>query len=82
MPFCYDKLFEILKDPERNKGITSYTIRTDKIISEGTLTSLRNGHSVKTEMLCRLCYLLNCQPGDIMEYIPDAADMKQNRASE
>ena len=67
MPMRYDKLFALMKE----KGLTTYRIRQDKILGERTLQSLRDGKSVETEALCRLCDVLNCQPGELMEYVPD-----------
>jgi len=43
----------------------------DKIISEGTLQSIRKGKSITTDSIASLCAVLDCQPGDLMEYIPD-----------
>lgn len=63
----YDKLFKLLDD----KKITSYYIRKHKITGEGTLTKLRNNEPVNTVTIERFCNLLQCQPGDLMEYIPD-----------
>lgn len=65
MPLSYQKLFTLMK----KKGLTTYRIRKDKIISEGTLQSLREGRSVTTDAIANLCEALDCQPGDIMEYI-------------
>ena len=51
-------------------AITSY-IRKNKIVTETTLQRLRNGDNITTDAICKFCALLNCQPGDILEYIPD-----------
>ena len=67
MPIKYDKLFELMK----SKGLTTYRIRKEKIISEGTLQKLREGKAVSTESIVSLCKALNCQPGDIMEYVEE-----------
>jgi putative transcriptional regulator len=67
MPIMYDRLFELMKE----KGLTTYRIRKDKIISESALQSLRAGKSVTTETIANLCAALDCQPGDIMEYVTD-----------
>ena len=65
MPFKYDKLFKLLKE----KGISSYKIREENLISQAALTKMKNGTgNVDTRTLERICKLLNCQPGDIMEY--------------
>ena len=67
MPMKYDRLFALMKE----KGLTTYRIRKEKIISEGTLQKLRDGKAVSTESLAALCKELNCQPGDIMEYVEE-----------
>ena len=77
MPFKYDKAFALLKE----RGITTYNIRKDNLISQAALTKMKSGKgSIDTRTLERLCSLLQCQPGDIMDYVPDvapAADAKQ-----
>jgi putative transcriptional regulator len=65
MPMDYSKLFFLMKA----KGLTTYRIRKENIISQSTLQKLREGKSVTTETIATLCKVLNCQPGDIMEYI-------------
>jgi Predicted transcriptional regulator len=67
MPISYDKLFALLSE----RGFSSYRIRRDKIIGESLLQKLREGGDIDTRTIKRLCALLQCQPGDIMEYIPD-----------
>ncbi|MDY4095553.1 MAG: helix-turn-helix domain-containing protein [Lachnospiraceae bacterium] len=61
----YYKLFILLD----KKGMK----RTEllKVISSVTLAKLGKGESVTTDILCKICSFLNCQPGDIMEYVPD-----------
>jgi len=66
MPIKFDKLFDLM----REKGLTTYKIRKNKIISEGTLQKLRENGTVSTESIATLCAALDCQPGDIMEYVP------------
>ena len=63
----YTKAFELMKQ----KKLTTYRIRKEKIISEGTLQSMRNNKSITTEAIASLCKVLNCQPGDLMEYVQD-----------
>lgn len=63
----YDKLFERMKQV----GLSSYRIRKERIISERSLQALRENRSVNTETICALCKALNCQPGDLMEYVDD-----------
>lgn len=63
----YPKLAEML----HNKGITSYTIRKSGTIGQATLTKLKSGGHIDTRTINALCALLECQPGDFLEYIPD-----------
>ncbi len=68
MSISYEKLFKKLQE----NNITSYIIRKDKIIPQGTLTKLRNNQNVNISTIITFCKLLNCQPGDILEYVPDS----------
>lgn len=58
-------------DALRERGHTSYRIRQDKIIGERQLQQIRDGELVSLACLDKLCALLDCQPGDLMEYVPD-----------
>ena len=63
----FDKLQELMKE----KGLTTYRIRKEKIVSEGTLQNIRSGKSITTDSIASLCEALDCQPGDIMQYVED-----------
>lgn len=49
-------------------GYTTYKLRQDKLLSENTIQQLRSNELVSWANIARLCKLLNCQPGDILEY--------------
>lgn len=55
-------------------GYTTYGIRKEKLIPESTMQKLRTNGVVTTETLDKLCELLHCQPGDLMEYVPAAKE--------
>ena len=56
----------------KNKGLTTYRIRKENLLSEGTIQKFRNNDTnVTLRNIEILCKLLNCQPSDIMEYVPD-----------
>ena len=55
----------------KEKGYTTNKIRIEKIMSESTMQKFRTGEMVSTDNIARLCKLLDCQPGDILEYVPD-----------
>ena len=61
----YNGIINIYKE----KGYTSYKLRKDKIIGEAQIQKIRNGELASKETLNTICKLLNCQPGDILEYI-------------
>jgi putative transcriptional regulator len=57
----------------KTAGYSTYKIRKEKLLGEATLQSLRENKPVSWDNISTLCKLLNCQPGDIMEYIPEEA---------
>ena len=61
----------------KGAGYNTNTIRKEKLLSEGTLQSLRNGKYISMGAISKICKLLNCQPGDIMEYV-DEDDTTEN----
>lgn len=58
----YYRLFDLLARRDMKK--------TDllSVISAPTLARLSKGETVKTDVLCKICDFLDCQPSDIMEY--------------
>lgn len=63
----YDKLFNYLKQQGKNE----YWLRKQGI-SPTILSKIKTGErGLDYRTINRLCAILNCQPGDLMEYIPD-----------
>ena len=58
-------VLEALKD----KGYTTYTLRKEKLLSESTIQKLRMGAGVAWDNLETLCKLLDCDIGDLLEYV-------------
>ena len=52
-----------------SKGYTTYKLRRNKLLGEGTIQKLRGGQGVAWNILETLCELLECQPADIIEYV-------------
>ena len=67
MSMKYYKLFDLLA----RRGMKKTDLLYNKIISSPTLAKLSKGETVTTEVLSNICEALNCQPGDIMEYVPN-----------
>ena len=52
----------------RDAGYTQNRIRNEKLIGQSYLTQLRHGELVSWKTIETICSLLQCQPGDILEY--------------
>lgn len=55
----------------KEKGITSYTIKKEKIVGQSAWKKIHENGHIDTRTIEALCKYLDCQPGDIMEYVPD-----------
>jgi DNA-binding Xre family transcriptional regulator len=66
MALSYKKLWHLLLDKDMNKS----RLRENGIHST-TIAKLDKGEAVSTEAIEKICRLMDCQPGDIMEYVPD-----------
>jgi len=60
----FDKLWETMKE----KGISQYKLIHTYNVSESQLTRLRRNEIVKTEILNKLCVILECNIEDICEF--------------
>lgn len=58
----------------KNSGYSTYKIRKEKIFTESQLQQMRDHKLLTQDALNKVCVLLNCQPGDILEYVPDEPD--------
>ena len=67
MSVSYQKLFELM----RQRGIKKIDLRTKYKINPKTVDSLVNNRSVTVDTIMTLCEVLDCQPGDLMEYVKD-----------
>lgn len=65
MGIRYYKLFDTLM----RKGMK----KTDllEIMSTKTLSKLTKAENINVDVISRICKFLECQPADIMEYIPE-----------
>ena len=56
----------------KKAGYTSYRLRQEILISESTLQRLRQGGTgIRLDSLDAICRLLDCQPGDLIEWVPE-----------
>lgn len=67
LPISYQKLIRLFED----RNITSYTIKRDGVMGQATWKKIHEGGHIDTRTIESLCAYLKCQPGDILEYIPE-----------
>ena len=72
MAIKYDKLFSLLSD----RGYSATYWLRNQGLSPTIVNKLRKNERINTDTINRLCALLACQPGDIMEYVESEADIK------
>ena len=53
----------------KEAGYNTSTIRKEKIMGEAMLQKIRSGQMVSWATLETICDLLNCQPGDLVEFV-------------
>lgn len=70
MSISYKKLFHILVD----RNLTGAKLSEMAGIAQSTITKLRRNEVVQTDIIEKICAALGCQPGDIMEYIPEETE--------
>lgn len=63
MSVSYKKLWILLIE----KNITKAQLRKDAQLSPATLTKLNKNEYVSMEILTRICYVLKCDIGDVIE---------------
>ena len=56
----------------KKKGYSSTRIREEKLIGQSYLQQLRRGELVSWKTLDTICTLLECQPGDLVEFVREA----------
>ena len=73
MHFSYNNLWKLLIDKNMNKQ----DLRKMTGISSASIAKLGKGENVNTEILLRICKVLECDISDIMEFVPDKYNQGQ-----
>ena len=68
MSISYNKLWKLLVDKKMSKA----DLRRAADISPNTMTKLRRDEPVNLAILSRVCDVLECDFGDIIQHIPNA----------
>lgn len=67
MLICYDKLWKLLVDRKMKRT----DLKEMAGISYNVLAKLGKGESISLESLYKICVVLKCDIGDIMEFMDD-----------
>ena len=55
----------------KEAGFNTTRLRKEKILSEGVIRSLRENKYISLQNVSKICDVLDCQPGDLMEYVKE-----------
>lgn len=77
MALSYNRMWKLLVD----KKVSKADLRKAAEIAPNTMTKLRRDEPVNLSILARICQELNCDFGDIIEYIREP-DSKNTSAPE
>lgn len=67
MGIYYYKLFDLIN----RRGLKKTDLLNMTHASSATITKISKHGIVQTDIIDRICTALQCQPGDIMEWIPE-----------
>lgn len=70
MVVSYKKLWKLLID----KDLMKKDLQRNAGVSWATITKMSKGETVSTEVLMKICKYLQCDVGDIMEFIDAEKD--------
>lgn len=62
-------------------GYPSTRIRAEKLLGQSYVQQLRKGELISWAALNKVCTLLDCQPGDLVEYVPDEIPNSETQAA-
>ena len=71
MKVSYNKLWKLLIDKKMNKS----KLRELANMSPNTMAKLGKDETVSMDVILRICQVLQCDVGDIMESIPEEEDI-------
>ncbi len=75
MVVSYKKLWKLLID----KDLMKKDLQSNAGVSWATITKMSKGGAVSTDVLMRICKYLQCDVGDIMEFIDSDKDSEKTK---
>ena len=73
MTISYKPLLKMLID----KGMKKQELMQRAGISKATMAKLSTSEYVSLEVIDKICAALDCQPGDLLEYVPGSEPAKE-----
>ncbi len=73
MARSYNKLWKLMIDKKMNKT----QLRTTAKISSNAMAKLGRDESVPIETLEKICEVLHCDIGDIMDFLPESEELRK-----
>ena len=70
--------FDVLEKLKQTGYNTNY-MRKNKLLSEGAIQALRDGSPISWASIDKICALLKCQPGDLLEYTEDISESDSSK---
>lgn len=58
----------------KEAGYSTYKLRQMKLFGERNIQKIREGEVLNADNLAKICELLQCQPGDLLEYTEDTKE--------
>lgn len=71
MSVCYKKLWKMLIDRDMKKK----DLQAKSGVSWASISKLSKGETVSMDVLIKICKVLDCDIGDIMELIPEESEV-------
>lgn len=59
----------------KEKGYNTNRLRKERLIAEASIQALREERPISWANIEKLCSLLECQPGDILVYVPNDSEL-------
>lgn len=72
MTVSYKKLWKLLID----KDMMKKDLQQQAGVSWTTITKMSKGETVSTEVLMKICQVLDCNVGDIIDFVNDEDEVK------
>lgn len=74
--------YEKLRKELKAQNITSYVVLQEKIIGQASWRKIQRNDNITMETLEKMCAVLQKQPADLIEWIPDGVQLDEDELRE